>query len=58
VPRAKKPAVVMLKTKKPPTLKKPKNKARKEVVVVVKEKEVDILKNRRGRTIVLPQRFK
>ena len=58
MPRDKKPTVVILKTKKPPTLKKLKNKAPKVVVVVVKEKEVDILKNRRCRIIVLPQRFK
>jgi hypothetical protein len=44
VPRAKKPTVIILKTKKPPTLKKLKNKAPKEVVVVVKEKKVDILR--------------
>ena len=49
---------MILKAKKPPVLKKPKNQALKEVVVVVKEKEVDMLKNRRGRIIVLPEHFK
>jgi hypothetical protein len=58
VPKTKKPTIVMQKAKKPSTPKKSRKEAPKEVVVVEEVVEVVVSKNRQGREIVLPTRFK
>jgi len=57
-PKAKKPAIAMSKVKEPSVPKKSKKQASEKAVEVALPEEVVMSKSRRGRQIVLPQRFK